>query len=68
MPDEILAPHAHLSDPHRLWPRRTYQEGPGSRFLATAPGGWSCPGFVDYTEGDTRGDWRWYPDGRVELK
>ncbi|GAC1488842.1 MAG: hypothetical protein NVS1B1_05650 [Candidatus Limnocylindrales bacterium] len=38
MPDEILAPHGHRSDPHRRWLRRTYQEGLGFRFLATRGG------------------------------
>ena len=38
MPDEILASHGHLKDPHRRWLRYTYQEGPGFRFLATRGG------------------------------
>jgi len=38
MPDEILVSHGHTRDPHRRWLRRTYQEGPGFRFLATRGG------------------------------
>src|SRR2546425_10535453 len=38
MLDEILATHGHVHDPHRRWLRRTYQEGPGFRFLATRGG------------------------------
>lgn len=38
MSDEILVTHGHTGDPHRRWLRRTYQEGPGFRFLATRGG------------------------------
>ena len=38
MPDALLGSRNHLHDPARRWLRRTYQDGPGFRFLATRGG------------------------------